>query len=171
MPGLPEAHDDRFVMTVLYSLLGGGMSSRLFQEIREDRGLAYSVHCIASTHADSGQFGIYAGTSPAAAQEVVDLSVAELERLASEVPSEAEVEAIVSQVAGSTVLGLESSAARMNRLARAELYGRELQSPSDLIDRVRAVTPEQVTALAHRLAAGPRALVTCGPNPDLTLRT
>lgn len=171
MPGLPEAHDDRFVMTVLYSLLGGGMSSRLFQEIREDRGLAYSVHCIASTHADSGQFGIYAGTSPAAAQEVVDLSVAELERLASEVPSEAEVEAIVSQVAGSTVLGLESSAARMNRLARAELYGRELQSPSDLIDRVRAVTPEQVTALADRLAAGPRALVTCGPNPDLTLRT
>ncbi|GAA4395546.1 MULTISPECIES: pitrilysin family protein [Brevibacterium] len=169
MPGLPEADDERFTMTVLYSLLGGGMSSRLFQEIREERGLAYSVHCIASTHADSGQFGIYAGTSPASAQQVIDLCAAELDRLATTVPGRDEVEAIVSQVAGSTVLGLESSAARMNRLARAELYGRPLQTPSELIDRVRAVTPEQVTALAERLAAGPRALVTCGPGAGFEL--
>ncbi|MCK1801973.1 insulinase family protein [Brevibacterium sp. R8603A2] len=169
MPGLPEADDERFTMTVLYSLLGGGMSSRLFQEIREERGLAYSVHCIASTHADSGQFGIYAGTSPASAQQVIDLCAAELDRLATTVPGRDEVEAIVSQVAGSTVLGLESSAARMNRLARAELYGRPLQTPSELIDRVRAVTPEQVTALAERLAAGPRALVTCGPGTAFEL--
>lgn len=169
MPGLAEADDERFTMTVLYSLLGGGMSSRLFQEIREERGLAYSVHCIASTHADSGQFGIYAGTSPASAQQVIDLCAAELDRLAVSVPAAEEVEAIVSQVAGSTVLGLESSAARMNRLARAELYGRPLQTPAELIDRVRAVTPEQVTALARRLAAGPRALVTCGPGAGFEL--
>ncbi|MCX0278109.1 insulinase family protein, partial [Nocardia zapadnayensis] len=169
MPGLAEADDERFTMTVLYSLLGGGMSSRLFQEIREERGLAYSVHCIASTHADSGQFGIYAGTSPASAQQVIDLCAAELDRLAATMPAAEEVDAIVSQVAGSTVLGLESSAARMNRLARAELYGRPLQTPAELIDRVRAVTPEQVTALARRLAAGPRALVTCGPGAGFEL--
>jgi predicted Zn-dependent peptidase len=169
VPGLPEGHPDRFVLTVLFALLGGGMSSRLFQTIREERGLAYTVHSIAGRYTDSGQFGIYAGTSPGAAQQVLDLAIDEFALIASRIPGHEEIADIVSQVAGATILGLESSAARMNRLAHAELSGIPLESPHDLLQKVRNVTPEQVTQLAARLFAGPHALATIGPNTSLTL--
>src|SRR5699024_9923109 len=85
--GLEEGHDDRFVYSVLLTMLGGGMSSRLFQSVREERGLAYAVNCVASQFTDSGTFGIYAGCTAENAQAVVDLALAEWDRLAQEAPS------------------------------------------------------------------------------------
>ena len=169
MPGLSEGDERRFAFSVMFSLLGGGMSSRLFQSVREDRGLAYSVHGVASRYSDSGQFGMYAGCAPQAAQDVIDLCVAEFERLAAELPGDDEVADIVAQAAGSMMLSLESSAVRMNRLARSELAGLPLESPQNLLDTVREVTPADVSAIAADLAAGPRALVTLGPREDLRL--
>ncbi|WP_349827639.1 M16 family metallopeptidase [Brevibacterium litoralis] len=169
MPGLPDGDEDRYTFSVLYSLLGGGMSSRLFQTVREEHGLAYNVHAIGSRYQDVGQFGVYAGCSPDKAQAVIDLCVAELERLATERPGENEVADVISQAAGSTLLGLESSAARMNRLARWEMSGREYETPEQALARVREVTAQDVSDLAARLCSGTRALVTLGPAEGLHL--
>ncbi|WP_235351271.1 M16 family metallopeptidase [Brevibacterium sp. UCMA 11752] len=168
--GLEEGHPDRFVYSVLLTMLGGGMSSRLFQSVREERGLAYAVNCMASQFTDFGTFGIYAGCTPENGQAVVDLALAEWDRLAQEVPSRTELDAIVSQLSGSMVLGLESSAARMNRLARSEIFGIPLESPLDLIERVRSVTAEQVSTMAGDLMARPKSLSLVGPQADVVLR-
>ncbi|WP_092109533.1 M16 family metallopeptidase [Brevibacterium sandarakinum] len=167
--GLEEGHPDRFVYSVLLTMLGGGMSSRLFQSVREERGLAYAVNCVASQFTDFGTFGIYAGCTPENGQAVVDLALAEWDRLAQEAPSRSEVDAIVSQLSGSMVLGLESSAARMNRLARSEIFGIPLESPLDLIERVRSVTAEQVSTMAGDLMSRPKSLSLVGPQTDLAL--
>lgn len=168
--GLEEGHPDRFVYSVLLSMLGGGMSSRLFQSVREERGLAYAVNCVASQFTDFGTFGIYAGCTAENAQAVADLALTEWERLAQTAPSRFELDEIVSQFAGSMVLGLESSAARMNRLARSEIFGLPLESPMDLIERVRSVTPEQVSEMAGRLWSRPKALAMVGPAAEVQLR-
>ncbi|WP_353843838.1 pitrilysin family protein [Brevibacterium sp. RIT 803] len=168
--GLEEGHPDRFVYSVLLTMLGGGMSSRLFQSVREERGLAYAVNCVASQFTDFGTFGIYAGCTPENGQAVVDLALAEWDRLAQEVPSRPELDAIVSQLSGSMVLGLESSAARMNRLARSEIFGISLESPLDLIERVRSVTAEQVSTMAGDLMSRPKSLSLVGPQADVVLR-
>ncbi|GAA1852891.1 pitrilysin family protein [Brevibacterium marinum] len=167
--GLEEGHEDRFIYSVLLTMLGGGMSSRLFQSVREDRGLAYAVSCMASQFTDFGTFGIYAGCAPENGQSVVDLALAEWDRLAQEEPSRAELDAIVSQLSGSMVLGLESSAARMNRLARSEIFGVPLESPLDLIERVRSVTSAQVSAMAGQLMERPKSLSLVGPTTDIAL--
>ncbi|MGO1362971.1 MAG: M16 family metallopeptidase, partial [Brevibacterium aurantiacum] len=168
--GLEEGHPDRFVYSVLLTMLGGGMSSRLFQSVREERGLAYAVNCVASQFTDFGTFGIYAGCTPENGQAVIDLALAEWDRLAQETPSRSELDAIVSQLSGSMVLGLESSAARMNRLARSEIFGIALEAPLDLIERVRSVTAEQVTTMAGDLLSRPKSLSLVGPQTDVVLR-
>ncbi|WP_413334383.1 M16 family metallopeptidase [Brevibacterium sp. GP-SGM9] len=167
--GLEEGHPDRFVYSVLLTMLGGGMSSRLFQSVREERGLAYAVNCVASQFTDFGTFGIYAGCTAENAQAVVDLALTEWERLAQTAPSRAELDEIVSQLSGSMVLGLESSAARMNRLARSEIFGLPLEDPFDLIERVRSVTAEQVSTMAGELFSRPRALSLVGPDARVDL--
>jgi predicted Zn-dependent peptidase len=167
--GLEEGHEDRFIYSVMLTMLGGGMSSRLFQRVREERGLAYAVNCVASQFTDTGTFGIYAGCTPENAQAVVDLALAEWDRLAQEAPSRFELDEIVSQLSGSMVLGLESSAARMNRLARSEIFGLPLEAPLDLIERVRSVTSEQVSEMAGRLLARPKALAMVGPAAEVKL--
>lgn len=167
--GLEEGHPDRFVYSVLLTMLGGGMSSRLFQSVREERGLAYAVNCMASQFTDFGTFGIYAGCTPENGQAVVDLALAEWDRLAQSPPSRSELDGIVSQLSGSMVLGLESSAARMNRLARSEIFGITLESPLDLIERVRSVTAEQVSTMAGDLMSRPKSLSLVGPKADVAL--
>ncbi|MFP3397916.1 M16 family metallopeptidase [Brevibacterium sp. H602] len=167
--GLPEGDDDRFIYSVMLTMLGGGMSSRLFQSVREERGLAYAVNCVASQFTDTGTFGIYAGCTAENAQAVVDLAVSEWDRLAQETPSQFELDEIVSQLSGSMVLGLESSAARMNRLARSEIFGLPLESPMDLIERVRSVTAEDVSEMAGRLLSRPKALALVGPTAEVEL--
>ncbi|WP_228278402.1 M16 family metallopeptidase [Brevibacterium limosum] len=167
--GLEEGHDDRFIYSVMLTMLGGGMSSRLFQSVREERGLAYAVNCVASQFTDTGTFGIYAGCTAENAQAVVDLALNEWDRLAQEAPSRFELDEIVSQLSGSMVLGLESSAARMNRLARSEIFGLPLESPMDLIERVRSVTAEDVSEMAGRLLSRPKALALVGPAAEVEL--
>jgi predicted Zn-dependent peptidase len=164
--GLTATDPRRFTLSVLNAVLGGGMSSRLFQEIREKRGLAYSTYSFASGHADTGVFGLYAGCAPAKIDEVTELMVAELERLADGGITDAELRRSVGQLSGSLVLGLEDSGSRMSRLGKSELVHGELLSTQESLDRVRAVTAREVQELAADLASRPRSVVRVGPFGD-----
>lgn len=164
--GLTATDPRRFTLSVLNAVLGGGMSSRLFQEIREKRGLAYSTYSFASGHADTGVFGLYAGCTPGRVDEVTDLLVAELERLADGGITDAELRRSVGQLSGSLVLGLEDSGSRMSRLGKSELVHGELLSTQESLDRVRAVTAADVRELAADLASRPRSVVRVGPFGD-----
>jgi len=157
----------RYAMSVLNTVLGGGMSSRLFQEIREKRGLAYSVYSFSSGYSDSGYFGLYAGCTPSKIDEVVTVLVAELERLAADgVPAD-ELARAHGQLAGGLVLGLEDTGSRMSRLGKAELVYGEYTGLDDALDRVRAVTADDVRSLAADLATRERTLAVVGPfEPD-----
>lgn len=161
--GLTATDPRRFTLSVLNAVLGGGMSSRLFQEIREKRGLAYSTYSFASGHADTGVFGLYAGCAPAKIDEVTELMVAELERLADSRITDAELRRSVGQLSGGLVLGLEDSGSRMSRLGKSELVHGELLSTQESLDRVRAVTAREVQELAADLASRPRSVVRVGP--------
>jgi predicted Zn-dependent peptidase len=146
----PDARSDhRYAASLLASIIGGGTSSRLWQKIREDRGLAYSVGAGGSTFSDIGIFTIYAGTSPEHMDEVVDLSLNELRRIVRESVSEEELKLAKDQAISSILLGLESSSARASTLARQEIiHGRRI-SPDEVIHRIEQVTPEDVQQLAR----------------------
>lgn len=156
----------RFTLSVLSAALGGGMSSRLFQEVREKRGLAYSTYSFASGHADTGLFGLYAGCTPAKVDEVTALMVAELERMAQEPMGTAELTRSIGQLSGGLVLGMEDTGSRMSRLGKAELVHGELLSLDESLERIRAVTATQVQELAGELASGSYAVVRVGPFGD-----
>lgn len=160
--GLRATDDRRSVMAVLNAILGGGMSSRLFQEIRERRGLAYSVYSFSMPHAETGAFGMYAACNPANAAEVESLLTTGLERLATGISDE-ELERAHGQISGTTVLRLEDSYSRMSRLGRSELVFGELWSIGEALDQVRAVTASDVQALAADLAGRERVSVRVGP--------
>ena len=162
-PGLTATDDRRFALSVLSAVLGGGTSSRLFQEIREKRGLAYSVYSFASGHSDTGIFGLYAGCAPARLDEVVALMSDEWAHLAADGITDAELERSIGQLCGSLVLGLEDSGSRMSRLGKAELVHGELLSLTEFLERIRAVTADQVQTLAADLAGRPRSQVRVGP--------
>ncbi|MBI9115527.1 M16 family metallopeptidase [Sanguibacter suaedae] len=164
--GLAATDDRRFVMSVLSAALGGGMSSRLFQEIRERRGLAYSTYSFASSHGGTGTFGLYAGCTPARIDEVTDLLGAELDRLADGGITETELVRSVGQLSGGLVLGLEDTGSRMSRLGKADLVNGELLSLAESLERIRAVTRDDVQTLAKDLAARPRSVVRVGPLGD-----
>ncbi|WP_375165523.1 M16 family metallopeptidase [Cellulomonas sp.] len=156
----------RFALSVLNAALGGGMSSRLFQEVREKRGLAYSTYSFASGHADTGLFGLYAGCTPAKVDQVTELMVAELERMADAPMGKAELARSIGQLSGGLVLGMEDTGSRMSRLGKAELVHGELLSLDESLERVRAVTAAEVQELAAELAATPRSVVRVGPFGD-----
>jgi len=161
--GLCATDPRRYVMSVLNAVLGGGMSSRLFQEVREKRGLAYSVYSFSSAYSDSGYFGLYAGCTPARVAEVVDLLTSEWDRLASETITDAELERGIGQLSGGLVLGMEDTGSRMSRLGKAELVYGEFVSLDESLARIRAVTAEQVRDLAAELYGRPRSLTVVGP--------
>jgi predicted Zn-dependent peptidase len=147
----PTARDeDRYAASLLASILGGGTSSRLWQTIREDRGLAYSVGAGGSTFSDVGIFSIYAGTSPEHMDEVVDLSLNELRRIVRESVAEDELELAKEQAISSILLGLESSSARAGTLARQEIIHERRISPDEITKRLEAVTPEDIQAVAKQ---------------------
>ncbi|MFG1936052.1 M16 family metallopeptidase [Micromonospora tulbaghiae] len=162
-PGIDRTDDRRFALGVLNNVLGGGMSSRLFQEIREQRGLAYSVYSYASQYADSGVFAVYAGCAPGKVDEVLDLTRAELARVAAEGITEAELARGKGMSKGSFVLGLEDTGSRMSRLAKGELLYGNLMPVDDLLARVDAVTLADVNALAAELLGRPMSLAVVGP--------
>ena len=165
-PCLTSTDPRRFVLSVLSAALGGGMSSRLFQEIREKRGLAYSTYSFATGHAETGLFGLYAGCTPARVDEVTALMVAELERMADAPMGAAELARSIGQLCGGLVLGMEDTGSRMSRLGKAELVHGELLDVDESLERVRAVTAAQVQELAAELAAAPRSVVRVGPFGD-----
>nr|WP_241744315.1 pitrilysin family protein [Cellulosimicrobium arenosum] len=164
--GLAATDERRFVLSVLSAALGGGMSSRLFQEIREKRGLAYSTYSFASGHGGIGTFGLYAGCAPSKVDDVTALLHAELDRLAADGITGPELDRSIGQLTGGLVLGLEDSGSRMSRLGKAELVYGELLSLEESLEAIRAVTADDVRELAADLASRPRSVVRVGPFGD-----
>jgi predicted Zn-dependent peptidase len=141
--------DERYAGSLLASIIGGSTSSRLWQSIREERGLAYSVGAGASAFTDIGVFTIYAGTSPAQLDEVLELSLRELRRAVRESVTEEELRLVKDQAVSSILLGLESSSARAGALARQEIVHGRRVTPDEIISRLEAVTPEDVQRVAR----------------------
>ncbi|MEV6931307.1 pitrilysin family protein [Dactylosporangium sp. NPDC051485] len=164
--GYPRQHDDRFVVGALNNVLGGGMSSRLFQQIREQRGLAYSVYSFTSQYSDAGLFGVYAGCAPGKVEEVLAITRDELARVASEGVTDAEVERGKGMLKGAVVLGLEDTGSRMSRLGKGELLYDELLSVDEILRRVDEVTPDQVQRVAKELLSRPMSLAVIGDFED-----
>ncbi len=163
MQGITRSDPLRHTLWVLNAALGGGSSSRLFQEVRERRGLAYSVYSFGLGYSDAGLVGVSAGSLPAKAGEVLQVVRAELDRVVAHGLSEEEVVRGKGQVRGGTVLGLEDTASRMTRLGEAELFQRRLLSVDELLERIDAVTPEGVHELARELFSRPAVLAQVGP--------
>ncbi|MHB1323107.1 MAG: M16 family metallopeptidase [Coriobacteriia bacterium] len=161
--GLAARDPDRFALAVLDGVLGGGMSSRLFQEIREKRGLAYAVYSYHAQYQDTGQFAIYAGTRPDNAPEVIRLIRDEVGRLVSEGITSDEIDRVRESIKGQTILGLESTRARMTRLGKAEVTQGELLSLDEIVERLDAVTTLDVQAVAARVFDGNHALAIIAP--------
>ena len=162
-PTIVATDDRRFVMSVLNAVLGGGMSSRLFQEIREKRGLVYSTYSFTAAYADAGYFGMYAGCTPSKVRQVVELLGVELDKLAEDGITEDELRKAVGQLSGGIVLALEDTGSRMSRLGRAELVSGEFQDIDETLARIQAVTVDEVRDLARELAGAPRTITVVGP--------
>lgn len=163
VPGFPQAHRDRYALAVLDTILGSGMSSRLFQEIREERGLAYSISTYHAAYRDAGAFVVYAGTSPTSAREVVHLVLENLARARDGLDA-AEIARAKESLKGSLMLDLETPGSRMSKLARSEQYfGRQL-SLDEIIGAVEAVGGEDVRRVAGTLFVPDRVtLAAIGP--------
>ena len=150
-PGLTIHDEQIYAMHILNSILGGGMSSRLFQEVREQRGLAYSIYSHLSAFSDFGLFGVYAAVSANNVQEVTKLVLQELTKLKQGQISDTEIANNKAQMKGSLLLGLENVGSRMSRLGRSELvYGRVI-SPEEIVKQIMDVKKEDILALAERL--------------------
>jgi predicted Zn-dependent peptidase len=155
--------EDRFAFAVLNQLLGGGMSSRLFQEVREKRGLAYSVYSYRGAYLESGLLAIYAGTSPARVKTVLGVIDDELDRLLQEDVPERELVIARGHVKGSMVLSLEDSSSRMSRIGRSQLVHRSVMTVDELVERTEAVTAADVRRVIEKVVGGPRTLAVIGP--------
>lgn len=151
VPAPPITDDNRYATLILNTILGAGMSSRLFQTIREEHGMAYSVYSDLSPYRDTGTLCVYAGTSANKVVEVIDLVVAEFRELKNTPVPEDELTRAKDQVKGNILLGLESSNSRMANLARQEMYFRQFFTVDEVIARVNGVTAAQVQAMAQRL--------------------
>jgi predicted Zn-dependent peptidase len=160
VPAPPITDESRYATLILNTVLGGGMSSRLFQTIREDRGMVYSIYSDLSPYRDTGTLCVYAGTSASKAIEVVDLILAEFQKLKQELLSAEELTRAKDQVKGNILLGLESSSARMANLARQEMYFQQFFSVDEVIARIDEVEAAQVQAMAQRLFDPDRIAVT-----------
>jgi predicted Zn-dependent peptidase len=166
LPGPERTDPRRYALGVLNSALGGGMSSRLFQEIREKRGLAYSVYSFSSAYADVGMIGVYAGCLPRKVGQVLELCRTELDRVREHGITAAELERGKGQLRGSFVLGLEDTSSRMSRVAKAELLYDELPSFAEVLRRIEAVTLADIAGLAEELLAPEPRLTLVGPFDD-----
>jgi predicted Zn-dependent peptidase len=160
--GLIANDSRRWALSVLNTVLGGGMSSRLFQEIREKRGLAYSVYSFNQGYSDGAYFGLYAGCSPAKTTEVTRLMLVELEKLANDGITEAELNLAKGNINGGLALKFESTQARMSRLVGSELVAGEFYDLDALIHQFNSVTGEQVRELAAELHSRSRTIVAVG---------
>jgi predicted Zn-dependent peptidase len=166
VPGIVASDDRRVTMSVLNSIFGGGMSSRLFQEVREKRGLAYSVYSFAPGYSDAGLFGMYAGCTPAKAGQVAELMLSELHRLAEHGVTADEMTRAAGQLSGASALALEDSDTRMSRLGRSEITLGEFSDLDEALRQLALVTAEDVQQLAAEMASGPISVVAVGAVDD-----
>jgi predicted Zn-dependent peptidase len=166
VPGVHRTDDRRWALGVLAAVLGGGMSSRLFQEVREKRGLAYSVYSYASQYADAGCFGVYAGCQPKRLREVLDLCRAEVGNLVKDGITAGELALGIGQLRGGMVLGLEDTGSRMSRIGKGELVYGEHLSVDAVIELISGVTLDDVRAVAGQLLSADPALAVIGPYKD-----
>jgi predicted Zn-dependent peptidase len=164
--GMSRTDDRRFALGVLNAAFGGGMSSRLFQEVREKRGLAYSVYSFSAQHADTGLWGIYVGCLPAKADEVLAICAEEITRVVEGGLTDAELTRGKGQVRGSIVLGLEDPSSRMSRLGKSELVYPRLEPVEEVLASIDAVTHDDVRAVAADVLTRPKALAVVGPFDD-----
>jgi predicted Zn-dependent peptidase len=156
-PGVARTDERRFALGVLNAALGGGMSSRLFQEVREKRGLAYSVYSYHAQYADTGLFAVYAGCVPRKVDDVLAICREEVAKVAAAGIT------IEELLRGSMVLGLEDTGSRMSRIGKAELvYGEQL-SVDEVLDRIDSVTLDEVSAVAADVLTAPPTLAVVGP--------
>lgn len=149
VPSYPLPHEERFACYILNTLLGGGMSSRLFQNIRERQGLAYSVYSELNPYRDTGCMLIYAGTSLEAAPKVIELILKEFRQLKQELVPDEELRRAKDHLKGSLMLSLESTSSRMSNLARQEMYFRRFFSLDELVESIEAVTADQMQRIAQ----------------------
>jgi predicted Zn-dependent peptidase len=165
MRALPALDPDRYALTIVNQVLGGGMASRLFQEIREARGLAYSVFSYHASFDDTGFLAVYAGTAPESVGETLALIDAELARLVRDGLSETEIAAAKGHLVGSLAMSLETSASRMRRLGRSELVEGEVPTLEELVARVEAVGNDDIDRVIERVfSSSPRSLAVVGPH-------
>jgi len=164
VPGLGQDDEDIYPMHVINNVLGGGLSSRLFQEIREQRGLAYSVYSYHSTYVDTGLFAIYAGTSPSNTREVVECILEEVQAMKKTGITAEELNRTKAQIKGSLYLGLESVNSRMSRLGKTELTYNRVLAPEEVVEKLERVTLEDVFRVMNRLwERGKISLAAIGP--------
>jgi predicted Zn-dependent peptidase len=162
--GLCRTDPDRYALTVLNTLFGGGMSSRLFQEVRERRALVYSIYSYQHLYCESGVFAVYAGTQDANAAQVLQIVRDEARSVAAGAATTQEVERAKGHVKGNLVLSMDDPGGRMSRLGKAELVHGEILTVDELLDRIDAVTPQDVTRVAQRIfGRGPFVLSCIGP--------
>ena len=147
--GIPASSDERFAMSALSNVLGGGMSSRLFQEVREKRGLAYAVYAYHQGYSDAGAVKMYVGSTTGNVEEAARVIAEQLDRIRDEAVSEEELHRTKEQLKSSTILAMESTAARMTRIGRGVITGSELLTPEEISARIDAVTTEDVKRLAN----------------------
>jgi predicted Zn-dependent peptidase len=147
--GIPASSEDRFAMAALNNVFGGGMSSRLFQEVREKRGLAYAVYSYHQAYSDAGAIKTYVGSTTGNVEEAVEVITGEMGKMRAERVEPGELERTKQQLKSSTLLALESTAARMNRVGRSVILGTELLSPDEIAGHIEAVTADDVMRLAN----------------------
>jgi predicted Zn-dependent peptidase len=170
VPSVPLGHEDRFSVAVLNNLLGGGMSSRLFQNIREKQGLAYAVFSELTPYSDAGMMTVYAGTAAATIGQVIDLTIQEFRSLKESLVPDEELRRSKNHLKGSLMLSLESTSSRMSNLARQELYFGRFFSLDEILAGIEAVTSEELQSLARRYFQPRQIAVTVlGPLNGFTL--
>lgn len=170
-PGVSRTDSRRWALSVLSAAVGGGMSSRLFQEIREKRGLAYSVHSYRASYSDAGAFAAYAGCSPSKAEEVLEVMRAVLGDVAANGLADDELLRAKGHVSGAAALDAEDSGSRMNRLGESTLMTGRPVSTDEALGKIAAVTAKQVRAVAAEVLCGPEQVSVAGPfDPDRGLR-
>lgn len=165
--GIRRTDERRYALGVLNAALGGGMSSRLFQSVREERGLAYSVYSFVSSFADTGYTGVYVGCLPDKVGDVLEVTHDVIRDVAEHGLGEEELRRGRGALRGSVVLGQEDAGARMSRIAKGELLYDELPSIDDIVARIDAVSAEDVGALASELLGEPPTYAAIGPFDDL----
>jgi predicted Zn-dependent peptidase len=147
--GIPARSEDRYAMSALSNVLGGGMSSRLFQEVREKRGLAYAVYSYHHGYSDAGAVKMYVGSTTGNVEEAARIIAGQLDRIREEPVTEEELQRTKEQLKSSTILALESTAARMTRIGRSIITGAELLTPEEISARIDAVTADDIKRLAY----------------------